>query len=344
MKKYLLILMAISLISIQTAKANDSVYGFAPAPTYGFAPAPVNNNNQTNTNQNSSVYGFAPAPANSFYAPNQVNSQPQNINANFNSGYSSTRTYGYTGGTSNYSGQPQYVANPAATQKIPVTVKKVAREVRASISTEDYTNSVVNYFYYIPAMLEKSMNPYPVIIWVPGLDGNGEKSIPSKFYELANTKGYAILSPTFVFNEEDFKKQKSYQYPNVWSGNALLSMLDEAKKNGLNYSKLYMAGFSAGGQFVSRFSFIHPEIVDACAILSSGARVKPQTRTNVKYFIGIGNNDDEYRLQNAEIFHNAAANLGIPIVYKKYNMDHTMIDTEEEDVVKFFDDVRENRL
>ena len=376
MKKSIVLIIFLFILTNTINKANaDFVYGFAPAPTntynqtntntnntyqnntnssvYGFAPAPTNTYNQTNTNTNntyqnntnSSVYGFAPTPTNTY---NQTNINTNNTYQN----NTNSSVYGFSPAyeqkpINNYS-KPKFSEYSKAPEKIitsytenDVTIKKVAKEVNDTIYTSNPTNSTVSFFYYIPAQLESNPSkPYPVIIWIPGLDGNGGESISEELYDLANTKGYAILSPAFKFNDEDFKNEKSYQYPQAWSGEALVSMLEKAKRNGLNYSKLYMVGFSAGAQFASRFSFIRPELIDACALLGSGARVKPTENNGVKYFIGIGTMDDEFRRENAEIFNNAARNLGITTVYKKYNIDHSTSSEEMKDVVKFFEDVR----
>ena len=354
MKKTILLILILFLLTNLYNKANaEFTYGFAPAPTNNYNTTNVNNNAYQN-NTNSSIYGFAPAPTNNYNTTNVNNNAYQN---NTNSSI-----YGFAPAyeqrpVNNYSKPINTYTIPQTTQtaqtknktenaidsykKNEVTIKKAAKEVNDTIYTTNQTNSSVSFFYYIPAQLESNPSkPYPVIIWIPGLDGNGGESISEELYNLANTKGYAILSPTFKFNEEDFRNEKSYQYPQAWSADALVSMLEKAKGNGLNYSKLYMVGFSAGAQFASRFSFIKPELIDACALLGSGARVKPTKNTGVKYFIGIGNMDDEFRRENAEIFYNAAKNLGITTVYKKYDIDHTTSEEEMNDVVKFFEDVR----
>ena len=220
-----------------------------------------------------------------------------------------------------------------------------ALEITDYVLTDDVTtNRTVKFYYYIPAKLLNSKTPYPLIVTVPGLDGDGKNAVYGELVDLAERKGYAILAPTFKFNQADFDAQKAYQYPAVWSGKALLDMLSKAKSNGLNYSRLYLVGFSAGAQFVSRFSFIYPDIIDACAIMSSGARVAPKKKTNVKYFVGIGIRDIEYRTENAKIFYNAAISLGIPIEYKQYSMEHEISGTELNDVVNFFERVRNNQI
>lgn len=235
---------------------------------------------------------------------------------------------------SNINGQSNYTNNNNQDNN------GLSMSVTDYVSTTNSTNLTAKFYYYIPSRLINATEPYPLIVTVPGMDCDGRDAVYEELKNLADTKGYAILAPTFKHNENDFNQQKSYQYPAAWSGAALNNMLDRAKSNGLNYSKLYLVGFSAGGQFVSRYSLLYPDRVAACAILSSGARVKPTLKTNVKYFIGIGTGDIDYRKENAEIFYRAALNLGIPVVYQKYNMDHTTSSAEINDVVNFIENVR----
>ncbi len=208
------------------------------------------------------------------------------------------------------------------------------------VNTPNFTNSSVKFMYYIPQTLVNSKKPYPVIVFVPGLDGDGETSVNGEFYDLADSYGFAILTPTFKFNMDDFNQERSYQYPKAWAADALVDMLNKAKSRGLNYSKLYLVGFSAGAQFSSRFSLLKPELVDACAIMASGARVIPKQRNDVKYFVGIGTSDTEYRRENALLFTNNANKLGMSVEYHEYAIGHDMNEQEINDVVEFFKKVK----
>ena len=236
---------------------------------------------------------------------------------------------------------------PAQTKKEEAKIQTPAEEKRIVdyIETDNETNKKLKFYYYIPKELVNSTKPYPLIIWVPGLDGDGQESIPPEFYELADRSGYAILSPSFRFNQDDHNKMHSYQFPAVWSGKALINMIYKARENGLNPSKLYMAGFSAGAQFVSRFSLLKPNIVKACAILSSGGDVVPNENVkNVKYFYGIGTKDETFRINNAENFTKTAQKLGMNVEYKKYDFDHRTTEQEMQDVAAFFENVKNDNL
>jgi len=186
----------------------------------------------------------------------------------------------------------------------------------------------------------ETKEPASVIVWAARLNTDSIGTLHPFLKELAEREGFAVIAASFKHNENDFNKRASSQYPAAWSGKALLDMLKIAKTKGLNPGKFYLAGFSAGGQFVSRFSFLYPQKTAACAIFSSGARVKPETNQGVKYFYGVGVNDDDYHKENAEIFNKAALELGIPIVYNQYQTGHDTTNEEIEDKVRFFEQVK----
>lgn len=208
------------------------------------------------------------------------------------------------------------------------------------VRTSNAANLYVPFYLYIPGKVRDSKEPVPVIVWAAGMNTDGFSTLHPYFTELADKEGFAVITPSFKHNDYDFNKNASSQYPAVWSGRALLDMVKIAESKGLNAGKFYLAGFSAGGQFVSRFSFLYPDRTAACAIFSSGARVKPESNQGVKYFYGVGVNDDDYHKENAEIFNKAAVELGIPIVYNQYQSGHDTPDEEFQDAVRFFEQVK----
>lgn len=243
-----------------------------------------------------------------------------------------------TSGTSSHDDNNEYQTDSNNTNQMYTSDSPI--KARDYIQTTNLTNLNVKFMYYIPKNLVNSTKPFPVIVYVPGLDGDGEDCLRQEVYDFADTNGFGILTPSFKYNEEDFRNNKAYQYPNVWSGNALIRMLKKAQLKGLNYSKIYLMGFSAGAQFTSRFSLLYPDMVQACAFMASGAKVVPTSRTNVKYFVGIGSMDDKLRLDNAQAFYNEARKLGISVEYKTYPIGHEESDQEISDVLNFFKRVK----
>lgn len=213
------------------------------------------------------------------------------------------------------------------------------------ILTDNYANLKLKYHYYIPNSILKNKNlSYPLIVAVPGLSGGGESLLTPEFKDFAQKEGFGIVAPTFIEDTNNFDSQKSYQYPAAWSGDAMIRIIKALESKGIRSSKLYLFGFSAGAQFVSRFSLIHPEMVAACAMNSSGARVAPTTNNGVKYYIAIGNQDTPYRIENAEMFYKASKQFNIPVVYKQYNEGHTYGNEQILDELNFFKKVKNGNL
>lgn|GEM_PF-2355295 len=205
------------------------------------------------------------------------------------------------------------------------------------ITTNNSTNSRLKYYYYIPnKLLNNTAYSFPVMVVVPGLSGDGQVFTSDIFKDFAEKEGFAIISPTFVFDENDFNHEESYQYPAAWSGDALIAMINNLPGKGINPEKLYLFGFSAGAQFSLRFTLLHPDLVKACASHGNGARIIPNMQNTVNYFITVGTSDDPYRIDNARIFYNEAKELNMMALYKEYNIGHEISTDQINDSLEFF--------
>lgn len=204
-----------------------------------------------------------------------------------------------------------------------------------TVKTANASNQVLRYYYYVPSNLQNSSG-YPIIFYLPGLGGNGKDMIHEGVQDFANKNGFAIASITFKFNEKDFNAEKSYQYPSAWSGQAFKDVLAKLKTKNVNFKDIYLVGFSAGGQFASRFAIENPGFLKGCAILSSGARVLPDKKQSTKFFFAVGGKDSEYHVKNQTMFVENAKKLGIDVTGKVYTkMGHATSSEEDRDVENF---------
>ena len=207
------------------------------------------------------------------------------------------------------------------------------------ITTSNYANPQLKYYYFIPSSLEHNTKNayYPVIVMVPGLSGIGQDLAKPFVKNFAEKNGFIIIAPTFIGDLNNWESKTSYQYPDAWSGNALLKILETFSDNKkITISKLYMFGFSAGAQFSLRFTLSHPNIVQACASNGNGGLIIPSSRNNVKYFITVGNADEQVRKDNAANFMYAAKILGLSAAYKEYPEGHALSDEQINDGLEFF--------
>ena len=210
-----------------------------------------------------------------------------------------------------------------------------------SIATDNYANENLQYFYYIPEdIADGNHSSYPVLVMVPGLSGSGQSFVSQEFKEFADDEGFIIVAPSFQFDEQNWDSQQSYQYPWVWSGDALIDIVEQVELgNGITFSDWYLFGFSAGAQFSLRFCVWQPDLCAACAAHGSGGTVIPEEYVDVAFFITVGNQDTS-RIPKAQAFYNAARGLGIEVTYREYGVGHQLSSAQIDDSLEFFGAVK----
>ena len=201
----------------------------------------------------------------------------------------------------------------------------------------EYQGRKLDYAYYVPASVTAETD---ALVLVPGLNGRGEQMIHSKWMALSDQTGWPIIAPSFVFEGETaFRNEESYQYPNAWSGGALGAILDQFASKGIQIKRLYMAGFSAGAQFVGRYALAHPDQVAKCAIGASGGNDPITYVSPVKFFYAIGEKDQPNRRQFSDEFVDQAAAYGVSVERKIYpGVGHYLTHEMEDDFIRFFKD------
>jgi poly(3-hydroxybutyrate) depolymerase len=192
-----------------------------------------------------------------------------------------------------------------------------------SIRTDNYMNKQLEFYYYIPPKVQKdTIREHPVLVCIPGLGGEGKYFMNSPFQKFAETEGFILICPSFKFDEKNWEQNASYQYPAVWSGAALITMVKKIEqKYGLHTGKYYLYGFSAGAQYALRFPLWKPEICAAAAGHGSGGPLESSPAIPVKYFISVGKQDTD-RIQIANYNYRLLEKSGIDVKYKQYEGGH----------------------
>ncbi len=126
-------------------------------------------------------------------------------------------------------------------------------------------------------------------------------------------------------------EKRSFQYPEAWSGQALLDMVAAVGQVvRLRTDRLFLFGFSAGAQTAHRFALWKPEICRAVAFFAPGRIDLPEARIPVRFLAGCGELDDQ-RLEAIRSFVRRAEELGIDITLKTYpDMGHALVPEMEE--------------
>jgi predicted esterase len=227
-----------------------------------------------------------------------------------------------------------------------ISVKSNATEGVDYITTSNYANPHLEYYYYIPSnLLGNTQVPHPVLVAVPGLGGKGQDFVTQQFKDFAQKEGFVIISPSFIEDTANWDSQTSYQYPAAWSGSAVDQILSGLISKGISPSKLYLFGISAGAQFTSKYALLRPNSVTACAFHAAGGYVTtPNTYIPVKFFVSVGTQDEQVRKDNAQIFYDAAKRFNIYAIYRQYEVGHALLPAQITDSLDFFKAVKDGKI
>lgn len=123
----------------------------------------------------------------------------------------------------------------------------------------------LRYFLYVPPGVGKDA---PVLVSVHGISRNAEIHV-RRFARRADRYGVVVVAPLF-----DAQHYPGYQRLGLSGGRAdlaLNAMLEELGRCvGVDTSKVFLFGYSGGGQFVHRYAMAYPERVEAVAVGAAG--------------------------------------------------------------------------
>ncbi|MBI4651568.1 hypothetical protein HY745_09860 [Candidatus Desantisbacteria bacterium] len=211
------------------------------------------------------------------------------------------------------------------------------------IETPSLENQHVQFLYYYPEKLNNSGFDVNILVCVGALNSLGIEFMASPWTDFADKNGIILLAPGFQHNQNDWEKQESYQYPDVWSGDVLIKMLCIASPdtNVKNFN-LYIFGFSAGAQFVQRFALLWPEITKAVYIHAAEGYTFPETKIDTQFIISIGEKDTE-RLSSAKNFHQVCLGTGIKCNLKIFpGLGHEITPVQFNTALTFFKSIMIN--
>lgn len=133
----------------------------------------------------------------------------------------------------------------------------------------------VSYALYIPPAHYNNNKKLPLLVWVHGTLRKWTALFEEEMTSFADTTPCAILAPLFpagLDGPNDLDSYKTLSSASLRSDLALLSILDEVPQRwpNLDTRKIFMMGFSGGGQFVHRFLYLYPERLAAVSVGAPG--------------------------------------------------------------------------
>lgn len=156
---------------------------------------------------------------------------------------------------------------------------RVARELMYLGSSPAWTCVADNrfcYFLYVPKRYYELNDKLQLVILIHG-SGRNPYTLRREFSDFAETHSCALLAPLFpigLIDPQDTVNYKYIKYHDIRFDRVLLSMVDEAhaRFGKIDTSRFLLYGYSGGGQFVHRFSYLHPHLVQALACGAPGTQ------------------------------------------------------------------------
>ena len=157
------------------------------------------------------------------------------------------------------------------------------------------------YFYARPS---RPTQDAPVLVSVHGISRNAREHVRT-FAQYCNSLGWVVVAPLFPadrfpkYQQLDFARKHDYSRPEP----ALNAILDEITKlTGANTERIYMFGFSGGGQFVHRYAMVNPHRVIAAALGAPGWYTFPDPGAPFPRGLHINARETGFRLEEKSMF------------------------------------------
>ncbi len=156
-----------------------------------------------------------------------------------------------------------------------------------------FNHGQYDYQIYLPGDYSPQSR-WPVFVGVHGFGGS-DQDCWELWGEYVEQEGFILICPDLSDEEGGWYQEDGER--------ALLGILRQARKEYNLERQVYLAGFSAGGQFVQGFAFQYPDDVYAVTVLSAGNYYEPDLQADhIPFQVIIGERDHPQSLENAVEF------------------------------------------
>ncbi len=173
--------------------------------------------------------------------------------------------------------------------------------------TPYYETSPSEYYLYLPSSYTPEKD-WPILVAVHGYGGDGAQAL-SWWQTYAEKGGFILVCPSMGAGNGDWDFTQNEAN--------LLGILQDVRKEVRTQKKVFLTGFSAGGQFVQVFTYSHPKLVKAVSILSAGNYHEPyEDLRDIPFLVMIGKQDNPLAKQGARSFVETLQGSGYSVEYE----------------------------
>lgn len=154
-----------------------------------------------------------------------------------------------------------------------------------------------------------SLRRLPLIVLMHSSDRDSAE-LRNAFIDFAEAHGCAILAPLFpqgIIDPDEHDNYKKLKYKDIRFDLILLGMMDEVRQRWPKVltERVFLYGFSGGGQFVHRFTYLHPDRLESVVIGAPGSvtpldwnRRYPRGLQDIQNVFGIYWNQEAFKRLN----------------------------------------------
>ncbi len=186
----------------------------------------------------------------------------------------------------------------------------------------------IEYYLYAPENYSAD-RAWPLFVGIHGTGGSG-LDCWNWWQSYADKEGFVLLCPSIA--------DQSGGWYQTDGETKVFSAINQARSRYRLEPREFIAGFSAGAQFVQGFAFKYPQYVSGVAVLSAGNYYIPTPGAQgVPFLVVIGDRDDPVSIQGSESFAAALSQNGFNVQYQVLpGVGHTMTDQAIQATIALF--------
>jgi predicted esterase len=189
-------------------------------------------------------------------------------------------------------------------------------------------DSPVEYYLYIPKNYS-SDHEWPLFVGIHGSGGSG-LDCWNWWQSYADKEGFILLCPSIADSSGGW-----YQSDGETK---VFSAINQVRAEYSVAPREFLAGFSAGAQFVQGFTFTNPQYVSGVSILSAGNYYRPNLNAKgIPFLVVIGDQDDSLAVEGSQGLAGMLNQYGFDVEYEKLpGVGHVLTDKGRELTIALF--------
>ena len=149
------------------------------------------------------------------------------------------------------------------------------------------------YYLYLPSDYSTERE-WPVFVGIHGFGSDG-RSCLEMWQGYADQEGFVLVCPSLSDESGGWYQDTGERI--------LKDVLKKVKQECRIQNKVFLAGFSAGAQFIQGFAFANPNSVISAAVLSAGNYYEPSANASgIPFLVVIGDQDNPVGVKSAGLF------------------------------------------